>query len=98
MSRDSIIRTIRAHEGELRELGVKRMALFGSAARDDGRGDSDVDVLIDVDFERPFTFIEYFDVRDRLREALGREVDVVMQGAVKPRFAKRIADDLVPIF
>jgi len=98
MSRESIIRTIRAQEGALRALGVTQLALFGSAARGDDRRDSDVDVLIDVDFERPFTFVEYFDVRDRLSAALERQVDVVMRGAVKPRFAARIADDLVSVF
>jgi predicted nucleotidyltransferase len=98
MSRSSIIDAIRGQEQELRALGVTQLALFGSAAREDDRPDSDVDVLIDVDFGRPFTFIEYFDVRDRLSAALAREVDVVMRGAVKPRFAERIADDLIPVF
>ena len=98
MRREDVIARIRSREQELRALGVTHLALFGSIARGDDRPDSDVDVLIEVDGGRPFTFVEYFGVKDRLADTLSRQVDVVMQGAVKRRFAERIADDLVAVF
>ena len=49
MDRFVAIGILRAHEAELRRLGVRHAALFGSVARGDGRGDSDLDVMIDVD-------------------------------------------------
>jgi predicted nucleotidyltransferase len=52
MKRDEVIRVLREHRGELREqFGVKSLALFGSVARDEATGTSDVDLL--VEFERP---------------------------------------------
>lgn len=96
MRREDVVRTIRAHEAELRALGVRHVALFGSTSRGDRRADSDIDVLIDVN--DTYRAGGYFDVKDRLTDALGCEVDVVMRSAVKPRFAERIADDLIEIF
>ena len=47
-----------------RRFGARQMALFGSAARDELRPDSDVDVL--VDFDGPSTADGYFELKDLL--------------------------------
>ncbi|HEY1981817.1 MAG TPA: nucleotidyltransferase domain-containing protein [Xanthobacteraceae bacterium] len=46
MKSEEIIAKLRAHEPELRAAGVASLALFGSTARDEQRGDSDVDVVV----------------------------------------------------
>jgi predicted nucleotidyltransferase len=58
-----VIRTIRAHESELRVLGVSLLWLFGSVARGDARSDSDVDVLIDIAPTRKFSLLDLAQVR-----------------------------------
>ncbi len=48
-SRDEIIALLLAHRDELRrDFGVERIALFGSAARNDSGSDSDIGVLVDI--------------------------------------------------
>ena len=47
MNREAAITRLRAHEAELRRLGVKHLYLFGSTARDEAGTDSDVDLLFD---------------------------------------------------
>ena len=47
MKRVDAIAVLRAHEAELRGLGVEHLYLFGSTARDEAREDSDVDLFID---------------------------------------------------
>jgi predicted nucleotidyltransferase len=49
--RDEILLLLREHRSDLERLGVKSLALFGSAARGEAREDSDVDLL--VEFQRP---------------------------------------------
>lgn len=49
MTRDEIIETIRAHRAEIDEFGVKRLAIFGAVARDEGRPDSNVDFLVEFE-------------------------------------------------
>ncbi len=47
MNRDAAIATLKAHEAELKQLGVEHLYPFGSTARDEARYDSDVDLFFD---------------------------------------------------
>lgn len=73
------------------KYGLKSMAVFGSATRDDFRLDSDVDIM--VEFERPIG-MEFFDLQQELGNIVSREVDLVMRGAVKPHYMEFIQKDL----
>jgi predicted nucleotidyltransferase len=46
MSREQIIATLRAHEQALKDAGVVRLSLFGSAARGEAGPDSDIDIAV----------------------------------------------------
>jgi predicted nucleotidyltransferase len=95
---ERVLRLIRAHEAELRALGVARLWLFGSLARGEARPDSDVDVLIDIVSGRKFSLLDLAEVRLALCDLLGREAGVVIREDLRPRFRDRIADDLVEAF
>ncbi|MCZ7662546.1 MAG: nucleotidyltransferase domain-containing protein [Thermoleophilia bacterium] len=73
--------------------GVVRLDVFGSALRADFRpGESDIDLLAQFAPRDPYELAEaYFDLLDELRDLLGREVDLVMVGAIKNRY---IAEDI----
>jgi uncharacterized protein len=47
MDRETAISLLKAHEAELRRLGVQHLYLFGSTARGEARSDSDVDLFFD---------------------------------------------------
>jgi uncharacterized protein len=96
--RERVLCTIRAHEAELRALGVEKLWLFGSLARGDARPDSDADVLIDIVPGRRFSLLDVAEVRLALCDLLGREAGVVIREDLRPRFRDRIADDLVEAF
>jgi predicted nucleotidyltransferase len=49
MTKEYILNYLREHKSEFREkFGVTKIALFGSYARDEQRGDSDIDISIEV--------------------------------------------------
>jgi predicted nucleotidyltransferase len=73
------------------KYGLKSMAVFGSATRDDFRPGSDVDIM--VEFERPIG-IEFMDLADELEGMLKRKVDLATKGAVKPWYMETILPDL----
>ena len=96
MNRDTVLKLLSEHREEVRErYGARRLALFGSAARDGLRDDSDIDVL--VEFEGPATFDGYFDLKTRLEELFGRPVDLVTEKGLKPRARRHVEQDLIRV-
>lgn len=88
MRRSEILQTLADHRDDLVGMGVKSMAIFGSAARDEARQDSDVDIL--VEFSGPATFNGYMDLKFFLEDLLGRPVDLVTRRSIRPRLKSRI--------
>ena len=82
LTRDQILAAIDAHADELRGLGARSLALFGSMARGEGSDSSDIDLLVEL---QPKTFDSYMDVKLFLEKVLRRKVDLVLADAVKPR-------------
>lgn len=96
MDRAFILALLQQHRDVIStRFGAKHLALFGSAARDEMRPDSDIDVL--VDFEGPATFDGYFDLKDYLEDLLCRPVDLVTSKGLKPRARQHVERDLVRV-
>jgi predicted nucleotidyltransferase len=93
LDRDTILRTLREHRSELEDLGVSRLALFGSAVRNDLGPRSDIDIL--VDFSRPVGFFAFFEVKERLECLLGAQVDLVVRSALKRQLRDRILAEAI---
>jgi predicted nucleotidyltransferase len=91
-TRNEILATIDAHADELRRLGARSLALFGSMARGEGSDSSDIDLLVEL---QPKTFDSYMDVKLFLEKVLGRKVDLVLADAVKPRLRPMILAEAV---
>jgi predicted nucleotidyltransferase len=87
-----ILGVIRSHRTELRRLGVRRLGLFGSAARGEATEASDLDFL--VEFEHK-TFDSYMEVKELLARLFGRRIDLVIAEAVKPQLRERILGETV---
>ena len=74
-----------------RRLGVERLELFGSAARDDfdvKRSDLDFIVRLPSDARRS-PLDSYFDLKDALESMFGRPVDLVCEGSVRNPYVLR---------
>lgn len=85
-------------EALCREYSVRRLDAFGSAVRDDFDPErSDVDFVLEFESDPGRNrFRDYFDLRDRLSELLGRPVDLVMAGAVRNRFIRAAIEKPTP--
>jgi uncharacterized protein len=102
MTRDEIIAKLKQAAPALRAEGVTRLAIFGSRARGDERENSDLDVLIDIDPQADLHGLALFgaigDVERTIEAATGIPTQAEMSRWIEPRFAERIADDLIEIF
>jgi predicted nucleotidyltransferase len=94
LSRQGVLQALANDRDSLREFGVRRLALFGSAARDEAGAESDVDVL--VVFERK-SFRAYVGLLRHLEGLLGRRVDLVIEEALKPAIRDRILAEKVDV-
>jgi hypothetical protein len=97
MDRESVIRTLRAHEAELRAEGISHVYLFGSVARGEADEKSDVDLFFDYD-DPSFGLLDLMRVKDRFAEILGGKVDAMMRESVHHRIRKRVEAEAVPVF
>jgi predicted nucleotidyltransferase len=89
-----MIDEIALHREELqalcRRFHVRRLDLFGSAARGDFDPEhSDIDFLVEFERDTPLhPFDAYFDLKEELEGLLSRRVDLVMPGAIKNPYRK----------
>ncbi|MGH7086221.1 MAG: nucleotidyltransferase family protein [Acetobacteraceae bacterium] len=93
---------LRAHEAELRARGVETLTLFGSLARGDATGASDVDVAVRPGVGFSAGGFDHFGQLDALRAhlsaILGCDVDLVEETAVRARLRQAIERDGVCAF
>ena len=68
---------------------IRKLAVFGSALREDFRPDSDLDVL--VEFEPGHTpGLAFFGMEQELSELLGRQVDLNTPQFLSPYFRDKV--------
>ena len=98
MDRENILKRLRAHESELRKLGVNRLSLFGSAARGEAGRDSDVDLAAELDPLRSIGLFRFAAMRERIEDLLGASVDLIAEPIERPALRERIERDRVRVF
>jgi uncharacterized protein len=98
MTREEIIATIRNNAAALKAEGVTKLAIFGSRVRGDNRPDSDIDVLVEVEPDASFSLLNLIGVQHIIGDATGLPAQATMRRSIPPRFAERIADDIVQVF
>jgi hypothetical protein len=75
------------------ESGYARLAVFGSVARGEAGLDSDIDLLVDApEGTSSFEFIKF---KQLIEQVLGREIDLVDSGGLKPRLDDDIRNEAV---
>jgi hypothetical protein len=102
MDREAIIATLQSRQAELRALGAMSLSLFGSVARGEATGRSDIDLAVTLDpatTPRGFYYIGRLEeLRERLEAVLGRPIDLVPEPVEKQRFQQEIDQDRVRAF
>lgn len=71
------------------EHGYTRLSVFGSVARGEARADSDIDLIVEA--PEGTSTLEFVAFKQIIERVLGREVDLIEFGGLKPR----IDDDIL---
>ena len=77
---------------------VVKAWLFGSFARGEERDDSDVDILVKFDRRLPIGLFSYVRMHRELEEKLGRKVDLVEEGTLRPAVQQSANRDLKVVY
>ena len=75
--------------------GAKRIRIFGSVARGEADGQSDVDFLVEMEQGR--SLMDMGGLLMDLQELLGCKVDVVSEKGLCPRMRNRILEEAIPV-
>jgi hypothetical protein len=96
MKRNEVLQILADHREELtRRFGVKSLALFGSAARDETSAASDVDLLVEFD-GRPIGLFHLSQTQHYLEEILSvTKVDLVPIEGIKPALKETILREAI---
>ncbi|MBI4599618.1 nucleotidyltransferase family protein [Candidatus Uhrbacteria bacterium] len=78
------------------QAGATRAGLFGSSARQQLSPESDVDILVDLPMTK--TLLDFITLKMHLEEILGRPVDLVEYGALKPRMREQILKEEIRVY
>ncbi len=70
---------------------IRSMAIFGSFARNQQKGNSDVDILVDF---RDKIGIRFIDLANEIEDLIGTKVDLVSKNGVKKKYFDSIKPDL----
>ena len=81
---------------QLRQLGVSRLALFGSYARGEATLDSDVDLLVEFEPGRK-SFAGLVSLAELLEKVLERRVDAVTAESLSPYIGPKILAEAVDV-
>ena len=95
MSREAIQQTIAEY---FKTQPVLKAWLFGSYARGEETEDSDVDLLVKFDRSLPIGLFAYIRMHRELEVKLGRKVDLIEEGTLRPAAQKTANRDLKVIY
>jgi uncharacterized protein len=90
---EQVIATLRAHEAELRQAGLRSLSLFGSVARGETEADSDIDLAAEFDPAARMDLLQLSALERRIAELVGRPVDLLPEPVEKRRLQESINQD-----
>ncbi len=97
LDKKAITDFLRAHQSELRGLGVSRLGLFGSFVRDEATSESDVDILVEFEAGKK-SFAAFIELAFWLEDALQRPVELVTPESLSPYLAPHILPTVEYVF
>ena len=99
MNQHTIVSTLRAHQEDLRCLGVKSLALFGSVARGHARADSDIDIAAVYDDALVHDLMDMGRVAAAIESYLGTDnFDLANEANLSPHIRAQFIREHVRIF
>lgn len=91
------MKEINLHINQIKRLcdsnKVKSLFAFGSITTDKFRADSDIDLIVNIEENDPFSYADYyFSLKLQLEKLLKRDIDLLEEKAIKNPYLKTNID------
>jgi uncharacterized protein len=98
MNRNEAVAKLKGCADAIKARGATSLYLFGSAARDEAKVDSDLDLFIDYDPLKKFSLVDLVGIKQFLEDSLGVAVDVTTRDSLHPMLRQNIEKSAVRVF
>lgn len=96
MTKSDILYYLTQHKEEFfQKFGLVKLGLFGSFGRGEGREDSDIDILIELDKDVDNVYRKKQALKHELESYFHRKVDIAREKYLKPLAKKSIMNDVI---
>ncbi len=93
-TRQDILASLKKIKGKVaKDYSIKTIGVFGSVARNEQMGESDIDLL--VEFSKPVGFVTFMRLENFLSEQLGKQVDLVTSDSLKPVIRQDVLSEVI---
>ena len=92
-TKQKAISIIEKYQQRIKALGVKRLGLFGSFAREEQDLESDIDLLVEFDQGKK-TFDNFMQLSFLLEDLFGRRVELVTPESLSPYIGPHIMNEV----
>jgi hypothetical protein len=91
MEREQVLALLRNNRSVMRRFSVRRLYIFGSVARGEGKEGSDVDILVEYEPDAHVGLFQFVRLRRELSNILGCAVDL----ATPDSLHKELRDEIL---
>jgi predicted nucleotidyltransferase len=98
MNRTEAVAKLKGCADVVKARGATSLYLFGSAARDEAKTDSDLDLFIDYDPHKKFSLVDLVGIKHFLEDSLGVAVDVTTRDSLHPMLRQDIEKTAFRVF
>ena len=92
-TKQDLIKVIQKHQATLRQLGIKRLGVFGSFVRGEQHRDSDIDLLVEFEPAQK-TFRNFMKAAFLLEDETGRRIEMLTPESLSPYIGPHILKEV----
>jgi uncharacterized protein len=98
MNRIEAVTKLKGCADAIKARGATSLYLFGSAARDQAKIGSDLDLFIDYDPNEKFSLVDLVDLKLFIEDELGMKVDITTRDSLHPMLRADIEKSALRVF
>jgi len=93
IKKEEVLKTLKDNMDKIKGFGVRRIAVFGSVAKDEIKEDSDIDLVVEFEEDRG-NLKDFAGLIDFLENLFGRNVDVLTPYGIESIRIKYIKENI----